>query len=179
MTNSEGNIEELIKRYLENKMSNKEYSSPYSDCPQELNLSDYLENRLNQEEENSLLEHIADCPHCLSLLELAQQAKEKAHNTLTPEMITHAKDVALKRPKKSISNYRWAILALLSFALSFIFTRYFLQFLILAVVLSLKWILDTGSTRTLIMIYETWRKKDKDTAHKIAEELQNRIKQRR
>ena len=82
-------------------------------------------------------------------------------------MLNRAKGLARKSQAKGISGYKWPILALLSFVLSFVFTRYFVQFLALAVIFSLKWIFDTGSTRTLIMIYQAWRKKDNSSAQRI------------
>lgn len=174
------NIEHLLKRHLQNKESGCAVL-PSPDCPSELELSDYLESRLSKEKEDLLLEHIADCPHCLSLLELAQaSAKEKGKDKPSAEMIRRAKDIIQKRPgKKTLFNYKWQILAALAFILSFIFTRYFLQFLILAVVFSLKWIFEAGSTRTLIMIYHAWRKKDHGSAKRIIQDFQDKIEQRR
>ncbi|MBL7092121.1 MAG: zf-HC2 domain-containing protein [Candidatus Omnitrophica bacterium] len=192
MENKENNIDRLIKEHLEGEMSKSETLPLYQDCPSELELSDYLENRLSREKEDSLLEHIARCPHCLSLLELAQReaAKEKAQDKPTPEMIRRAKNIMQKRPNppatdkegragKTIFNYKWQALAFMSFILSFAFTRYFLQFLVLAVIFSIKWIFDAGSTRTLIMIYEAWRKKDKGTAQRIIRDFQDKIEQRK
>lgn len=190
MENRENNIDRLIKKHLKGEMSNIKNQTPDQNCPSELELSDYLENRLNQEKESLLLEHTADCPHCLSLLEIAQQAKGKGEDTPRPEMIIRAKNIVQKRSNppatdkegrtgKTIFYYKWQIFAFVSFILSFILTRYFLQFLILAVIFSLKWVFDTGSTRTLIMIYEAWRKKDKGTAQKIIRDFQDKIEQRR
>ena len=177
MRNQEGNVDHLIKKHLE-KMSKKE-GLTLQNCPSEVELSDYLENRLAQEKENSLLKHIADCPHCLSLLDLAKRAKERIEEKPSFEMLRRAKSIAGKNNKKVILNYRWLIFTLSSFILSFIFPRYFLQFLILAVIFGLKWIFDTGSTRTLIMIYESWRKKDAGTAQRIIQDFQDKTGQRK
>ena len=181
MENKENNINRLIKEHLAGEMSKSETLPLYQDCPSELELSDYLKNRLSREKEDSLLEHIARCPHCLSLLELAQReaAEEKAQDKPTPEMIGRARNIMQKKPKKTIFNYKWQVLAFISFVLSFVFTRYFLQFLVLAVIFSIKWIFDAGSTRTLIMIYEAWRKKDKGTAQRIIRDFQDKIEQRK
>lgn len=183
MENKGNNIDRLIKEQLEDEMSKRETLPLYQDCPSELELSDYLENRLSREKEDSLLEHIAKCPHCLSLLELAQReatkTKEKAQDKPTPAMIMRARNIMQKKPVKTIFAYKWQALAFMSFILSFAFTRYFLQFLVLAVIFSLKWIFDAGSTRTLIMIYEAWRKKDKGTAQRIIRDFQDKIEQRK
>ena len=180
MENRENNIDGLIKKHLEAKMSDIEGPSLYQNCPSELELSDYLEGELTQEKENLLLEHIAGCRRCLSLLELAREsAKEKAIDMPSLEMLKRAKGIVPEKPKKGILNYKWQILAAVSFLFSFILTRYFLQFLTLAVIFSLKWVFDTGTTRTLIMIYEAWRKKDKGTAQRIIQDLRDKIGQRR
>jgi len=178
MANRENNIDRLIKKHLKERVSKIERPS-LQNCPSELQLCDYLENRLSQEKQNSLLEHIADCPHCLSLLELAQRAEEGAQDMPAPEMIMRAKNIVQKKPKKTISNYKWQLFACISFIFSFIFTQYFLQFLILAVIFSIKWIFDAGSTRTLIMIYEAWRKKDKGSAQRIIRDFQDKMEQRK
>ncbi len=171
-------VDKLFKEYLEKEMSDLAVS-PSLDCPSELELSDYLEKRLSKQKESLFLEHIANCPHCLSLLELAQRAKERKQDQPTAEMIIRAKNIVQKRSTKTIFKYKWQVFAFISFILSFVFTRYFLQFLILAVVFSIKWIFDTGSTRTLIMIYEAWRKKDKGTAQRIIQDFQDKTRQRR
>jgi len=189
MESKEGKVEQLLKKYLREKVSFSDLSSSRN-CPPELELHDYLEGRLSRQRENLLLEHIADCPHCLSLLEIAQGLRARTDERPRPEMIMRAKHTAQKRPNppatdkegragRTILNYKWQLFAGLSFILSFIFTRYFLQFLVLAVIFSLKWLLNTGSTRTLIMIYEAWHKKDKGTARRIIQDFEDKIGQRR
>lgn len=172
-------IDQLVKKYLEKKMAKMDGLFPDQGCPTELELSDFLEKRLSREKENFLLEHIANCSHCLSLLELGQRAKEKAEIGISPEMIVRAKNLAKRGHTKKISNFKWPTLALISFILSFVFAKYFMQFLILAVIFSLKWVFDTASTRTLIMVYQAWRRKDKGTAQRIIQDFQDRIGQRK
>lgn len=177
--NNKQDIDQLIKKYLGKKMANRDKFLPGKDCPTEFELSDYLEKQLSQEKENLLLEHIANCPHCLSLLELGQRAKEKTEVGISPEMITRAEKLAQRSHPARMANFKWPTLALISFILSFVFAKYFMQFLILAVIFSLKWVFDTASTRTLIMVYQAWRRKDKDTAQRIIQDFQDKIGQRR
>ena len=177
MESRKDNIDRLLKRYLEKKASEAENPS-LQECPNELKLDDLLEGRLSQEEQDVLIKHAAHCPNCLSLLELAQRAKEETPSAPTPKMIMRAKSLMQKDSKKKILDYKWQILAFISFALSFIVARFFLQFLILAVIFSIKWIFDSGSTRTLIMIYQAWRKKDQGTAQRIIQDFQDKIEQR-
>ena len=176
MQNSERDVGQLIKRHLKDRLSQIE-TLPRQDCPSELELIDYLEGKLSRKKRGLVLEHIADCSGCLSSLELAQQVAEKRYilEKPAPEMIGRAKNIMSTKSKRIIFNYRWQTLAFISFIFSFIFSRYFLQFLILAIIFSAKWIFDTGSTRVLIMIYEAWRKRDKDTVQKIIQGFQDRI----
>lgn len=83
------------------------------------------------------------------------------------------------KPSIWLKKGRWLIGALLAFGLSFFFPRYFLQFLILAAILGGKWIFDTASTRTLIMIYDAWRRRDRGEQDKIVEKLKKRFESRR
>ena len=179
MDNQENSLERLIKKQLEEKMPS--HNGPgLRLCPSELVLSDYLENRLGEQQQKQLLEHVADCPNCLALLELAQQSQQaQIKDQPSRAMIKRAQNALPEKQKQKNSSRKWSFLAALTFILSFIATRYFLQFLTLAVIFSIKWIFDSGSTRTLIMIYEAWRKKDKGSAHRIIKDFQDETEQRK
>ena len=115
----EDNIDQLIKRHLRAEVS-KKLDLPSQSCPSELELCDYLQNRISQEKENLLLDHIANCAHCLSLLEAAQAGKEKIADRPSPEMIMRAKNIAQEKYKKIILKQKWQIFAFISFVLSFV-----------------------------------------------------------
>ena len=74
----------------------------------------------------------AACPHC--------------HRAVTP----------FKRPLQSqrVQNLLWLALTAAAFAGSFLVRRYFLQFLALAVLAGVKFVVDSKSTKTQIMIYK-------------------------
>jgi hypothetical protein len=57
----------------------------------------------------------------------------------------------------------WLIGAAIAFALSFVFSRYFLQFLILTLLLGIKWIASSGGSKNVIMIYEALRHREKES----------------
>jgi hypothetical protein len=176
----DNNIDRLIKEYLEKTMFNSDKENMHlQNCPNELELCDYLENRLNPEKQKQVLEHITECSHCLCLLALTQRTIQESKDFPSHEMIKRAKNIMPKKSKKKILNYMWPIFTFISVGLSFIFTRYFIQFLVLAVIFGVKWVFDTGSTQTLIMIYEAWRKKDKTTAQRIIQDFQDKIEQRK
>ncbi len=175
------NIEELIKRHLEAKMTNEKDTSSKG-CPTELELSDFAQGRLSGEKQHLLIGHVADCSHCLYLLKLVEEAGEEAQagpDAPSPEALSRARNVMPAGPKRPILSYKWTILAIISFALSFMVKKYFLQFLTLTIIFSLKWIFAAVSTRTLIMVYQAWRKKDKGTAQRIIRDFQDRIQERR
>jgi len=54
----------------------------------------------------------------------------------------------------------WLLLALASFVVSFMWHRRFWQFLILTLVFGLRWALAGLQHKTLVMIYEAWRRHD-------------------
>ena len=140
-------------------------------CPSQLEISDFLDKSLGREKERALLYHIARCPNCLSLLELGYKAKEEYATQLTTKMLKRAQRLVPGQGKRSGLKQVWLILAAICFIFSFVIARFFSQFLVLAIIFSLKWILDTGSTRTLIMIYQAWRKKDSESARRIVRDL--------
>ncbi len=72
------------------------------------------------------------CPHC--------------HKAITP----------FKKPlstQKAVNAF-WFTGLIASFGLSFVFPRYFMQFLISAILFGLKWIWDSKATRTQIYVYK-------------------------
>ena len=135
----------------------------YKTCPSELEISDYLDGRLNQEREERLLKHVSQCYNCLTLLELGHKADEGNFTQPTAKMIEQAKNIIPGKEKIKVLTWLWPSLAGVCFICSFAVGRFFLQFVVLAVIFSIKWIFDTGSTRTLIMIYQAWRKKGNQT----------------
>lgn len=138
------------------------------DCPSQLELNDYLEQRLSLPLQEGVMEHISACPHCFSLIELARKAEKERLVFPAPSssMLSRAKKVASAASLKKGAQYKWLIFTAVPFALSFVFPRYFWQFLIATVILGLKWVFDTATSRTLIMVYEAWRGKDRDSFHK-------------
>ncbi|MFC1699628.1 hypothetical protein ACFL1I_06715 [Candidatus Omnitrophota bacterium] len=179
MNRQRQDIDQLISGYLKSNMTKTKKSPLTANCPEESRLSDFLNKRLSREKEDSLLEHLAHCAHCLSQLELAQRAKEKAGLEPSWAMRNGAKNIAKLNYTNELLKYKWPVLSCFSFIFSFIFKAYFVQFLVLAVIFSFKWIFDTASTRTLIMIYQAWRNKDSDTAQRIIRDFQDKMNLRR
>lgn len=125
-------------------------------CPSEEILSEYLAGILPQEDISHLEEHLAKCSGCRETL------AEAYHITSKPE----AREL-LHEIRRWIKRNMWLTAAGVSFLCSFIIPRYFLQFIAAFVILGAKWVIDTKTTKTLIMIQEAWKRGDKDEAGKI------------
>jgi hypothetical protein len=125
-------------------------------CPPEEILSEYLAGVLRQEERPELEKHLAGCARCRRLLAEAYE-------------IVNAPD--FRQIKENImtiiKNNHWFIGAAISFVLSFLFPEYFLQFLSASLLMGAKWIIDSKTTKMLIMVHEAWKRGDKETTDKV------------
>ena len=69
-----------------------------------------------------------------------------------------------KKPivKQFFWNVIWLSGAVATFAFSFVFRRFFLQFLVAALLFGVKWIVDQKAARTQILIYKALNESDKE-----------------
>ncbi len=67
-----------------------------------------------------------------------------------------------KKPvqNQKMYNFLWITLSLLAFLSSFVFHRYFLQCLAVALFFGIKWIIDQRATKTQILIYKALKGED-------------------
>jgi len=123
-------------------------------CPNEITLSSYMEGSLTKEEEKLIAEHVKGCYWCIEQMDQAQRldAKEKP----SPKSISRTSFISW------IKKNKWLIGAIISFLLSFVFPRYFFQFLILTLLAGIKWIFTTAGTKTIIMIYDAFKRKGRE-----------------
>lgn len=129
-------------------------------CPSELELSSYLDKRFSESERGKIEAHIAECGKCLDLLMVAYEAQRRSHKC--PPVLKERIRMRLGLKKtKSRSELRWFFAALFMFALSFVFKRYFLQFLIAAAILGFKWAMEGEAARRTIMIFKGVHKEEK------------------
>ena len=150
------NLEELIKKSLKKSAGGIKRSIG---CPEELKLAKYLEGSLPSNMCQDVEKHLADCPYCLDLLVVTK-------NVLKGE--AQAKPSGFRRLKMQ----KWLILTGISFALSFVIRRFFLQFLFLSLILGIKWALSSEGSRNLIMIFRGLSRhsaEEKETDKKIFE----------
>ena len=167
-------IDSLIKKHLIGKAAGAGLKRSKR-CPSEAELSAYLQGLVSKEKNDSISRHISQCLFCLDLIEQASRQHMSIRETgPSKELIEQAKAIAKKQAPIGLGRFKkhlWLIGTIISFSLSFILPKYFLQFLILTLILGIKWALDTANTRTLIMIQESWRKhrdRDKDNQEKPA-----------
>jgi len=178
-------IEKLIKRYLKSEIGlDKADKTP--GCPDEQALSEYLNRTLSEEKYRYIENHIAGCGFCLSQLDIASQAqlmdKQQSFGSVPRELID--------KTKASINTYRDAnnskinklrkkgsifflLGAVLSFGLSFIFPKYFMQFLVVTLILGVRWAFESKNGRTMIMVFNSWRNHSHDKDEEISHRLKN------
>lgn len=137
--------------------------------PTELEIADFLSNSLSGKEKERTEEHLAVCGECLEKVAAAYESVR-----------TFKEAAPLKKGKahfmKAMNIY--LVLALLSFILSFAVPRHFIQFLVATLLFGIKWIVDSKSTKMLIMIYEAWKKGGEKEASRILERFDSESKDR-
>lgn len=137
------NLAELIKKSLsKSARALKRPASCSAGCPAELELAKYLEGTLPSGKRQDIEKHLADCPYCLDLL-VAARSVLKQETQIRPSWFNRFK------------KQKWLILTAVSFLLSFVVRRFFLQFLFLALISGIKWALGSEGSRNLVMIFRS------------------------
>ena len=131
--------------------------------PAETELADYLSKTLSGEDKERVGSHIAGCNECLEKVVSAYESVKSFKNRKGNFM-------------KKINVY--LVLAIISFVLSFAAPRFFLQFLTATLLLGIKWVVDSKSTKMLVMIYEAWKSGGEKEASRILEALDSKHKNR-
>lgn len=131
--------------------------------PKESELADYLAKNLSPEDRNRVETHIAGCGECL-------EAIVSAHESV--KLFKKGKAGIMKK----INIY--LAVAIISFILSFVFRQYFIQFLTATLLLGIKWVSDSKSTKMLVMIYEAWKRGGEKEASRILSTLDKDPKNR-
>jgi hypothetical protein len=137
--------------------------------PSETELADLLGGSLSSTDKERLENHVASCDECLEKV-------VSAHEAVSCFKAGHAGKKGVASLMKKINIY--IVLAVISFALSFVMPRYFLQFLVATLILGTKWIIDSRTTKMLIMIHEAWKKGGEKEASKILETMDTASKSR-
>ncbi len=95
---------------------------------------------------------VAPCPHC--------------GRSITP----------FKRPasRQKWENLFWLVVMLGSFTLSFVFRRYFMQFLVLTLLAGFKWVMEMRASKTQIMIYRALSEESDRPADRLKKFQENK-----
>ncbi|MCF7916804.1 MAG: hypothetical protein K9L61_03415 [Candidatus Omnitrophica bacterium] len=179
---------EVIQKYLKEKL-NVGTAKKSKNCPKNQDLIAYLQNNLGQEKRKSLENHIAHCSFCLSQISIAAEAFQKHKQNdfdSLPENIlnkikTNLNSIKTKNKKnetqkKVIKRRLFLAATIIFFGLSFIIPKYFLQFLIGALILGIRWSFESESGKTLVMVLDSWRKHSHDKDDKISNNLKDQLK---
>jgi hypothetical protein len=176
-------IEKLIKEYLKGNLGlGQAYKT--SDCPDEGLLVQYLEAKLDKEKYQALEYHIAGCGFCLSQLSIASQSKlmhkQGSFESVPQNLINKTKSRlgigenkgnSKDNKRKIIKKQLFLLGAIIFFVLSFIFPKYFAQFLVGTLILGIRWAFESESGRTLIMVLDSWRHHSQDKDEEISHRL--------
>lgn len=179
-------IEKLIKGYLKGKLG-LDRADKTLDCPNEEILLGYLNGTLEKEERQFVEHHLAGCGFCLSQLNLAYQSqlmdRKGSFQPVSQELINKTKSFLgiqivnnLKRGKTKTKKANLFLAgAIIPFILSFIFPKYFIQFLVVTLVLGIRWAFESEGGRTMIMVLDSWRHHSHDKDEEISHRLKNRF----
>ena len=175
-------MDDILKTYFSRQ---KHLPKKGAACPPAETLARYASGTLEPNKLYAVSNHIKGCNFCNELIEGALlHSAYKKHIKLdnVPDRVKNkAKSLnpGYRTKERKIMNYFkrniWLILSLTSLAASFFIARYFQQFLILAVIFGLKWVFNRESTRALIMVYNAWKRHDKDSDKDLEEIFKNRL----
>ena len=137
--------------------------------PTENNIADYLARSLPAAARERIEEHLAGCDECLAAMVSAYESVGKSGN----------KNSLMRKIRAIMKKLNiYLILATLSFALSFVTPRHFIQLLVATLLLGIKWIVDAKSTKMLVMIYEAWKHGGEKEASRVLERIGQQDKMR-
>ncbi|MEA3305411.1 MAG: hypothetical protein U9R52_01195 [Candidatus Omnitrophota bacterium] len=171
-----------LKKYFAAKA---EVPEKKQSCPPAESLEMYASGKLGVDERRRIGGHVKNCKFCDGLIEDALfysvYAKHVKSEAVPDRVKNKAKSLnpAYKiKEKKIMRHFKrniWLALSLSSLAVSFFTSRYFMQFIILTVIFGFKWIFNGGSTRALIMIYNAWKKHDKEGSEELEKIFKGRL----
>jgi hypothetical protein len=129
-------------------------------CLTERQINDYLNKTMKRAERRSTEDHLSSCDSCLNKVVFAY------------DTVREFKKLDQGGSKMNFKKHVWLISALITFTLSFIVSRFFIQLLVATILLAAKWIFDSVNARILITIYEAWRKGGEREASRILKYLE-------
>jgi len=132
-------------------------------CLSEELLSEYLAGCLTETVKEHVEKHLCVCSDCRRLV-------VETYETVSQDRVRQKWKVMARRVK----SIGWLIGACIFFVLSFLFPKYFAQFLVACFIMGAKWIVDSKATRLLITIHEAWKRGDKSESDKESSHFDRR-----
>ena len=161
---SDNALDNKIEDCLKQELNLRNVSCVSGQCPGDWELADYLSGASGQKRKQEISAHIMSCDRCFDIaassLKVLSETDKGEDKELLDILVKKAGNISKQHPKtkgkfkNSFKRNKYLLLAGVFFILSFIAKRYFLQFLCAAGIFGIKWTMDTGSTRALIMIYD-------------------------
>ncbi|MBU4342855.1 MAG: zf-HC2 domain-containing protein [Candidatus Omnitrophica bacterium] len=128
-------------------------------CPDEAMLSSYLDESLSEAERGRIEQHVSSCARCLDLLVVAYESGQGARKC--PRVLRNKIKARLGlQQRRGRPELKWLFASLVLFLLSFVFKKYFLQFLIAAAILGFKWVMEGEGAKRAIMIFRGMREEE-------------------
>ncbi len=179
--------EEFIKTYL-TKKAGMDRGNKTVHCLSEEILLEYIGKKLDADECKFIESHLAQCGFCLSQLSLAfeaQKMNEKKDFPAPPQGFIEKAEELLKPDKNTVDTRMTAkrgfkknlflTATIICFILSFLIPRYFMQFLAAALILGLRWVFESESAHTFIMVIDSWRRHSRHDDEEISRRLKNKV----
>jgi len=179
------NPDDLIRQAL-TKKPYRQKAKKTAQCIDSRLLLDYAARNLDEPEAAIIEGHIANCGFCLSELNIIFEAlasgNQEGFEPVPRELIAAARKTldgrlapARQRKPPRITKGRLFLGGtILFFAASFLVPRYFMQFLVAALILGIRWAFESESGRALIMVVDSWRKHSHDDDDEISRRLKGR-----
>lgn len=172
-------IEGYLKNYLKKELNNIEKTPQ---CLGEEVLLDYLEHKLDGQKRKDVEEHFSQCNFCLSQLNLAFEAKKSGIGGKVPSrlinkakaLLNNDKDADHRGGPRRMRKNLFLAGTIIFFIISFLLPKYFMQCLVVTLILGMRWVFESENGQTLIMVLNSWRRH----SHDEDDEISNRIKDR-
>lgn len=99
------------------------------------------------------------------------ESKKAKFKPVPKELINKTKSrLGIPKGKPRVGSYALTG-AVIAFIFSFIFSKYFMQCLVVTLILGIRWALSSEGGRTLIMVLDSWRhhsqEKDEEISHRL------------
>lgn len=174
-------IEEYLKSYLKKELSSIEKTPQ---CLDEEAVLDYLEHKLDGQKHKDVEKHLSQCNFCLSQLNLAFEVKKSGIGRKVPFRLINKAKALLNNGKhanhsggsRRMRKNLFLAGAVIFFIISFLLPRYFMQCLVVTLILGMRWVFESENGRTLIMVLNSWRRHSHDTDDEISNRLKDQFK---